>query len=78
MVKKIVLYDKIYNLESYKDKNDLIHRYEKYLLELTKGFSGTHIEIKKKREFDNRIEIYIEGSEEKFVRNILKKEIGST
>ncbi|MBY9005521.1 MAG: DUF2110 family protein [Candidatus Lokiarchaeota archaeon] len=77
MVKKMVLYDKLYNLESYKDKNDLVLRYEKYLHELTKGFTNTQVKIKKKREFDNRIEIYIEGPEEIFVRNLLKKEIGS-
>ncbi len=77
MVKKLILYDKIYNLASYKDKDDLIFRYEKYLHELTKGFVKTQIEIKKVRKFDNRIEIYIDGPEEKFVKNLLKKEIGS-
>ncbi|MBY8982108.1 MAG: DUF2110 family protein [Candidatus Lokiarchaeota archaeon] len=76
MVKKFVLYDKLYNLASYKNKNDLVLRYEKYLYELTKGFSKTQVEIKKQREFDKRIEIYIDGPEENFVKNLLKKEIG--
>ena len=75
MVKKFVLYDKLYNIASYKDKNDLVLRYEKYLYELTKGFSKTRIEIKKKREFDSRIEIYIDGPEENFIQNLLKKSL---
>jgi len=72
-----VLYDKIYIVSKKKKKEDIFLRYLKYLKEKVKGFPDTTLNIKKLREFDNRFEIIINGSEEVFVFNLLKKEIGS-
>lgn len=77
MVKKLVLYDKIYNIPSEKKKQELTEKYLKYLKEITKGFHNTHITIKKLREFDNRFDLIISGPEETFIVNLLKKEVGS-
>ncbi len=80
MGKKIVLFDKLYNITSKtseKVRKDVIIRYKKYLNEKVKGFPNTSIKIKKLREFDKRFEIIISGPEETFIYNILKKEIGS-
>lgn len=77
MGKKLVLYDKIYNISSERKRKDFIIRYSKYLREYVKGFSKTKIKINKLRDYDKRFEIFINGPEEIFVFNILKKEIGS-
>ncbi|MFX1256467.1 MAG: DUF2110 family protein [Promethearchaeota archaeon] len=76
MVKKLVLFDKIYNISSQKNKEDVFVRYLKYLKEHIKNFSNTNVKIKKLRDFDKRFEIFIDGPEEIFVFNLLKKEIG--
>jgi hypothetical protein len=76
MVKKIVLFDQIYNVSKDKKKEDVFLRYFKYLNERVKGFPDTTIKIKKLREFDKRFEVSISGPEEVFMYNILKKEIG--
>jgi hypothetical protein len=76
MVKKIVLFDKIYNVSKDKKKEDMFLRYLKYLNERVKGFPNTTLKIKKLREFDGRFEVSINGPEEVFMYNILKKEIG--
>ena len=77
MVQNLVLFDKIYNISDRGKKEDIYLRYLKYLKERIKGFSDTSIQIKKLRKFDQRFEITILGSEEQFIINILKKEIGS-
>ena len=77
MGKKLVLYDKIYNITSERKRKDFIIRYSKYLREHFKGFSKTKIKINKLRDYDKRFEIFINGPEEIFVFNLLKKEIGS-
>ncbi len=77
MVKKIVLFDKIYNVFKDKKKEDVFLRYQKYLNERVKGFPNTTLKIKKLREFDGRFEVSINGPEEVFMYNILKKEIGT-
>ena len=77
MVKNLVLFDKIYNVSSRGNKEDIYLRYFKYLKEHIKGFSDSSIELKKLRKFDKRFEIIISGPEEGFILNLLKKEIGS-
>jgi len=77
MVKKIILYDKIYNISNKGKKEDIYLRYFKYLKEHVKGFPDTSIKIKKLRQFDKRFEITINGPEDVFIFNILKKEIGT-
>ncbi len=77
MVKKLVLFDKIYNVSDKGKKEDIYLRYFKYLKEHVTGFPNTSIKIKKLRKFDKRFEIVISGPEETFVSNLLKKEIGS-
>lgn len=77
MGKNLVLYDKIYNVADRGKKEDIYLRYLKYLKEHIKGFPDTSISIKKLRKFDKRFEIIIDGPEEQFVFNLLKKEIGS-
>ncbi|MBY9010052.1 MAG: DUF2110 family protein [Candidatus Lokiarchaeota archaeon] len=79
MVKTLVLYDQIYNIQKKGKDNikDITIKYLKYLKELTQSFPGTKIHIKKLRKFDNRFEILISGSEEVFLLNLLKKKIGS-
>ena len=77
MAKNIVLYDKIYNISKDKRKEDVFLRYFKYLNERVKGFPDTTFKIKKLREFDGRFEVSINGPEEVFMYNILKKEVGS-
>jgi hypothetical protein len=77
MVKNLVLFDKIYYVSKKKKKEDIFLRYLKYLGERVKGFPDTSLKIKKLREFDKRFEITISGSEEVFVANILKNEIGT-
>jgi len=76
MVKKLILFDKIYNITSQRKKDEVFSRYFKFLNEHVKGYNKTSIRIKKLREFDNRFEIEIKGPDEVFVSNILKKEIG--
>ena len=76
MVKKLVLLDKIYNIDSKKKETEIFSRYLKYIEEFIKGNLNTTIEIKKLRNFDKRFEISIEGPEEIFIYNLLKKEIG--
>lgn len=78
MVKKLILYDQIYNFSSNKELKDIEYRFEKYLREKVKGFPTTKIIIKKLRKYDNRFEIEINGPEEVFVFNLIKKEIGTT
>ncbi|MHA1725547.1 MAG: DUF2110 family protein [Promethearchaeota archaeon] len=73
----IVLFDKIYNPNLTKNLKHLIPIYSKRLQAFTKGFEHTKITIKKLRSFDQRFEISINGPEEQFVSNLLKKEIGS-
>jgi hypothetical protein len=77
MAHKLVLSDKIYNISDRGKKEDIYLRYLKYLREHVKGFPDTFINIKKLRTFDKRFEVIIEGPEEDFVYNILKKDIGS-
>jgi hypothetical protein len=77
MVQKLVLYDKIYNISDRGKKEDIYLRYLKYLKERVKGFPDTSITIKKLRKFDKRFEIIIDGPEEQFVSNLLKKQIGT-
>ncbi|MFX1567245.1 MAG: DUF2110 family protein [Promethearchaeota archaeon] len=77
MVQNLVLFDKIYNVSDKGKKEDIFLRYLKYLREHVKGFPDTSITIKKLRKFDKRFEILINGPEEQFVYNLLKKEIGS-
>ncbi|MFW9894619.1 MAG: DUF2110 family protein [Candidatus Thorarchaeota archaeon] len=77
MVKRLVLFDQIYNIPKPGKKEDIFLRYLKYVKERVKGFPDTSIEIKKKRKFDSRFEISISGPEEKFIVNILKNEIGT-
>jgi len=76
-MKNLVLYDKIYNITNKSQEKETYVRYLKYLNEKTKGFSKTSIQIKKLRKFDKRFEILIDGPEELFVFNLIKKEIGS-
>jgi len=76
MVQTVVLVDKLYNFSTEKQQKDLTLRYLKYLKERVQGIPGTRINIKKLRKYDNRFELVITGPEEKFVINILKKEIG--
>ncbi|MFX0057052.1 MAG: DUF2110 family protein [Candidatus Hodarchaeota archaeon] len=76
MPQKIIPYDKIYNIDTEKDKISIFSRYYKYLNETVQGFPNTKISIKKMRDYDKRFEITINGPEEIFVTNILKKEIG--
>ncbi|MFX0030137.1 MAG: DUF2110 family protein [Candidatus Hermodarchaeota archaeon] len=77
MGKNLVLFDKIYITSKQKKREDIFLRYLKYLRERVKGFPDTSLTIKKLRDFDKRFEITISGSEEVFVYNLLKKEIGS-
>jgi hypothetical protein len=77
MVQNLVLYDKIYNISDRGKKEDIYLRYFKYLKERVKGFTDTSIQIKKLRKFDKRFEITVSGSEEQFILNIFKKEIGT-
>lgn len=77
MTKKIVLFDKIYNIPSESKKKQISIRYLKYLNEYIKGFSKTSIRINKLRNFDHRFEINIDGQDESFIFNVLKKEIGT-
>jgi len=79
MVKTLVLYDQIYNIQKKGQSNikDTTIKYHKYLKELAQSFPGTKIHIKKLRKFDNRFEILISGSDEVFLLNLLKKKIGS-
>jgi hypothetical protein len=77
MVKKLVLRDKIYNFSSEKEQRALQNRYLKYLGERVKDFPSTNINIKKLRAYDNRFEIEIDGPEEVFMFNLIKKEVGT-
>ncbi|MFW9968682.1 MAG: DUF2110 family protein [Candidatus Odinarchaeota archaeon] len=77
MVKRLVLFDKIYNISDRGKKEDIYLRYLKYIREHVKGFTDTSIKIKKLRKFDKRFEITINGPEEQFIVNLLEKEIGS-
>ena len=76
MVKKIILLDKLYNISSKKQEEELQDRYQKYIFENTKGFSRTTVKIKKLRNYDKRFELNIDGPEENFIYNLLSKEIG--
>ena len=77
MVKNLVLYDKIYNIYTDKDKKEISIRYRKYLNELAQSFPNTKVQIKKVRQFDDRVEILISGPEEVFLLNLFKKEVGA-
>ena len=77
MVKKIVLFDKFYNISNINKQKQLIGRYLKYINQFSQSFTHTKIRVKKLRKFDKRIEVEITGPEEVFVYNILKKEVGS-
>ncbi|MFX1414142.1 MAG: DUF2110 family protein [Promethearchaeota archaeon] len=77
MVKKLVLIDKIYNLSSEEKKKSYFSKYLRYLNKKIKAFPNTKIRIKKLRPYDSRFEIEINGPEEVFVCNFLKKEIGA-
>jgi hypothetical protein len=76
-MKSLVLFDKIYNITKEKNEDNVKKKYLKYLNEFIKGFENTTVNIRKLRKFDQRFEIDIDGSEEKFVYNLLKKEVGS-
>ncbi|MFX1317097.1 MAG: DUF2110 family protein [Promethearchaeota archaeon] len=77
MTKRIVLFDKIYNVSSEKRKKDIYLRYLKYLNDNVKGFSKNSLMINKLRNFDQRFEISIHGPDENFIYNLLQKEIGT-
>jgi hypothetical protein len=77
MVKSLVLQDIFYKLSSKNKINSLIKLYMDELSQRAIDFPNTDIKFKKVRQFDSRIEIDIEGPEEVFVFNLLKKEIGS-
>lgn len=77
MVKRLILLDQIYNTDTRRERLDYQSRYKKYLNELVKGFPETRVEIRQIRDIDNRVEIFIEGPEEKFVKNMISAEIGS-
>jgi len=77
MVKNLVLYDKIYNVYTDKDKTEISIRYRKYLNGLAQSFPNTKVQIKKVRQFDDRVEILISGPEEIFLLNLFKKEVGT-
>jgi hypothetical protein len=47
------------------------------LNELAQSFPNTKVQIKKVRQFDDRVEILISGPEEIFLLNLFKKEVGS-
>jgi hypothetical protein len=70
MVIKLVLIDKLPMKES------IISRYKKYVREMVKGFQSTLIQFNKLRNYDNRIEISIQGPEEVFIKNLLMIEVG--
>jgi len=76
-MKKLVLFDKMYNFATEKQKKDIITRYKKYLNEKVKGFPKTTVEISKLRKFDNRFEVIIQGRNEVFLQNLIKKEFGT-
>jgi hypothetical protein len=76
MTQKVVSYDKIYNINTEKEKTSILSRYNRYLKETIQGFPNTKISINKLRDYDKRFEILIDGPEEIFVTNIIKKEIG--
>ena len=75
MVKNLVLYDKIYNVYTDTDKTEISIRYRKYLNELAQSFPNTKVQIKKVRQFDDRVEILISGPEEVFLLNLLRKKL---
>lgn len=76
MVKKIVLFDKFPDV-SEKDQKGLFFNYLKYVREHVKGFSNTQVKLSKLRKFDKRFEAEINGRDEIFLLNLLKKEIGT-
>ena len=76
MVKKVVLFDKFSKITSEKVQKDLEYNYLKYLKEHVKGFSKTNLKFSKLRNFDKRFEIEINGPDEMFIVNLLKKEVG--
>ena len=77
MAKKIVLRDQIYNIKDARERKYRFTNYQKYLEEISKGFPATRVRIKKLRKFDQRFEVLIQGPEEVFVSNLLRKEIGA-
>lgn len=77
MVKKLVLFDKIYNLTLNERRSSLFFRYLKYLNKKIKDFPNTNIKMKKLRAYDNRFEVEVSGPEEIFVFNLLRKQIGT-
>ena len=77
MARKLVLFDKIYNVNTEQNHRSLSYKYLKTLQSLTKGFPNTKIKLNKLREFDQRYEVIINGPEEQFVYNLLKKQLGS-
>ncbi|MHA1150233.1 MAG: DUF2110 family protein [Promethearchaeota archaeon] len=76
MVKQLVLIDKLYNIFKDNNKNQVILKYEKYLKRVLDGFSKTNVQVKKIRNYDNRLAVEVSGPEEVFASNILKKKIG--
>jgi len=77
IVKRIVLFDRLYNDKSKQNPKDLVSRYQKYVLELTQGFPNTKIIFNKVRKFDQRVELTVTGPEDVFIINMLKKVIGT-
>lgn len=57
-------------------RESIIYRYKKYIREMAKGFQNTQIQFKKLRNYDNRMEITINGPEKVFIKNLLGKEVG--
>jgi hypothetical protein len=76
-MRNLVLFDKIYAITKEKTTENLNLRYLNYLNEFIEGFGDNTVEIKKIRSYDQRLEITINGPEEGFIFNLLKKEVGT-
>jgi len=74
---KLVLFDKVYNVNTEEKKKRITGQYLEHLEKYVQGFENTVIKVKKLRTFDQRFELEIQGPEEQFVYNLLKKERGT-
>ena len=80
MVKNLILFDKLHVIRPSTPENkkrDLIWRYQKYLEELAKGFPDTTMKIKEIRESDKRVVLELDGPDEMFLHNMLRKKVGT-
>jgi hypothetical protein len=73
----LVLFDKVYTLTKDQNIEEFNLRYLNYINEFIEGFEDNTVGIKKIRSYDQRVEITINGPEEGFIYNLLKKEIGT-